>query len=165
MKKIILIFGLVIGAILTINSIVHINMIYSNPDYKANNVLGYATMVLMFSLIYFGVRNYRNNHLDGKISFLKALKTGALICLVASTVYVVFGLLYYYLFVPDFIDVFTEWAIRNSPADEVEATTAQMANFGEMYKNPLFAVLISYMEVLPIGMVVALISAFFVKKK
>ncbi len=165
MKKIILIFGLVIGAILAANAVIHMNMMYSNPDYKGNDVLGYATLVIIFSLIYFGVRNYRNNHLDGKISFLQAFKAGALICLVASTIYTVIGLLYYYLFVPDFIDVFTEYVIRNSAPDEVEAKTAQMANFKEMYKNPLFAIFITYMEVLPIGMIVALFSAFFVKKK
>ena len=163
MKKIILIFGLIIGAILATNAIIHMNMMYSNPDYKGNDVIGYATLVIIFSLIYFGVRNYRNNYLDGKINFLQAFKTGALICFVASTVYVIFGLLYYYFFAPDFIDVFTDYMIRNSPPEEVEATTAQMADFKEMYKNPLFAILITYMEVLPIGMIVALFSAFMVK--
>ena len=164
MKKVILISGLIIGALLATNAIIHMNMMYSNPDYKGNDVVGYATLVIIFSLIYFGVRNYRNNHLDGKISFGQAFKTGALICFIASTVYVVVGLSYYYIFAPDFIDVFTEYVIRHSPPDEVEATTAQMANFKEMYKNPLFSVFISYMEVLPIGMIVALFSAFVVKK-
>ena len=165
MKKIILIFGCAIGLVLTVNSIIHINMMYSNPGYKGNDVVGYATMVIVFSVIYFGVRNFRNKHLNGKISFLKAFKTGALICFVASTFYVVFGLLHYYLFVPDFMDVYADYIIRNSAAAEVEAKTAQMASFREMSKNPLFIVLISYFEVLPIGMIVALISAFIVKKK
>ncbi len=164
-KKTILIFGLIIGTLLVGNSIIHINMMYSNPDYKGNAVIGYATQIIMFSMIYFGVRNFRNNILEGRISFAKAFKTGALICLIASTVYVVIGLLYYYIFVPDFIDVYTEYVIKISPPEEVEAKSAQMANFKEMYKNPLFAILISYMEVLPLGMLVALISAFLVKKK
>lgn len=165
MKKIILIFGAVIGVLLSANAIIHMNMMVSNPDYKGNDVVGYATMVVMFSLIYFGVRNYRNNYLDGKIGFSKAFKTGALICFIASTLYVVVGLLYYYLFVPDFIDIYADYLIKNAAPDEVEATTTQMANFKEMYKNPLFAVLITYMEVLPIGMIVALFSALIVKKK
>ncbi|MFD2587118.1 DUF4199 domain-containing protein [Croceitalea marina] len=165
MKKIILIFGAVIGILLSVNAIIHMNMMISNPDYKGNDIIGYATLVIMFSLIYFGVRNYRNNYLDGKIGFSKAFKTGALICFVASTFYVVVGLLYYYFFVPDFIDVYADYLIKNSAPDEVEATTAQMANFKEMYKNPLFAILITYMEVFPIGMIVALFSAFIVKKK
>lgn len=165
MKRIILIFGLVIGVMLTANAIIVISMLYSDTDFKGNDVVGYAAMVIMFSLIYFGVRNYRNNHLDGKISFLQALKTGALICLIASTVYTVLGLLYYYLFVPDFIDVYSAHVIRNTAPDEVEAVTTQMADFKEMYKNPLFAIFITYLEVLPVGMIVALFSAFIVKKK
>ena len=39
--------------------------------------------------------------------------------------------------------MFFEHVIRNSAPDEVESITAQMANFKEMYKNPLFAILIS----------------------
>jgi len=165
MKKIILLFGAIIGAILSSNSIIHMNMMRSNPDYQGNDVLGYATMIVVFSLIYFGVRNYRNKFLDGKIGFGKAFKTGALICFVASTVYVVMGLSYYYLFAPDFMEVYADYVIRNAPADEVEAVTAQMTNFKEMYKNPIVATLITYMEVLPLGMLVALVSAFIVKKK
>lgn len=147
------------------NAIISISMVYSNPDYKGNDVIGYATIVLMFSLIYFGVRNYRENHLDGSISFLKALKTGALICFVASTVYVIIGMIYYYCFVPDLPEVFSEYMIRNAAPENVETVTTQMESFKEMYKNPFFVVLISYFEVLPIGMVVALISAFIAKKK
>lgn len=165
MKKIILIFGVVIGALLSTNAIIHMNIMYTNPDYKGNDVLGYVTLVVIFSLIFVGVRNYRNKYLGGTISFLQALKSGALICFIASTVYVTIGLSYYYLFAPDFIDVFTDFMIRHSAPDEVEATTAQMANFKEMYKNPLFAILVSYLEVLPIGMIVALVSALIVKKK
>ncbi|MDW3192943.1 MAG: DUF4199 domain-containing protein [Cytophagales bacterium] len=165
MKKVILIFGSVIGLVLATNSIFHMDMMYSNPDYVGNDVIGYATMVIVFSVIYFGVRNYRNKLLDGQISFLKALKTGALICFVASTYYVVLGLLYYHFVVPDFMDVYADYMIKNAPASEVEATTAQMASFKEMTKNPFFLVLFSYFEVLPIGMIVALISALIVKKK
>lgn len=165
MKKIVLIFGVVIGLVLSTNAIIHMNMMSSNADYKGNDVVGYATMIIIFSLIYFGVRNYRNNYLDGKISFAKAFKTGALICLVASTIYVVAGMSYYYLFAPDFIDVYTDYMIRNAQPNEVEVITEQMANFKEMYKNPLFAVLITYMEVLPIGMIVALFSALILKRK
>lgn len=165
MKRISLIFGGVTGLILTTNSIIHINMMYVNPDYKGNDVVGYASMVIIFSLIYFGVRNYRNNHLNGTIGFSSAFKTGALICFIASTFYVVFGVLHYYMIRPDFLDVYSDWVIRNSAPDEVAMKTAQMESFREMSKNPLFVILISYVEVLPIGMVVALFSALMVKKK
>ena len=145
--------------------LVLVNMMYSESGFKGNDVVGYAAMVVLFSLIYFGVRNYRNKHLAGKITFGNAFKTGALIALVASTMYVIVWLIYYYIFVPDFIDVYTDYVLKNSSPDTIEAKSEEMAGFKEMYKNPLFVILITYFEVLPVGMLVALISAFIVKKK
>jgi hypothetical protein len=165
MKKIVLIFGLIIGIILCINMIFMVNLMYTNPDFKGNDVLGYAAMVFLFSLIFFGVRNYRNKQLDGFISFGKAFRTGFLIALVASTMYVVVWLFYYYLFVPDFFDIYMSYVLKETPAVELTAKTAEMESFKEMYKNPLFVILLTYAEVLPVGLIVALVSALILKKK
>ena len=84
MKKNILVFGLILGAILCTNTIIMMHRLVSNPNFEGNDVLGYAAMVVVFSLVYFGVRNYRNKQLDGIISFGKAFKIGALIVLVIA---------------------------------------------------------------------------------
>ncbi|MFD2163764.1 DUF4199 domain-containing protein [Paradesertivirga mongoliensis] len=166
MKKAVLIFGLVIGFILSVNMILMVNLMYSNPEMKGNDVVGYATMVVLFSLIFFGVRSYRNKHLDGFIPFGKAFKIGFWIALIGSTMYVVVWLFYYYLFVPDFIDIYTSHVLNNcTTASDLSAKTAEMANFKEMYKNPLFVILITFAEVLPVGLVVAFVSALILKKK
>lgn len=160
-----MIFGLILGAILTGNMIYQVNAMRTNPSFKGNDIIGYAAMVVVFSLIYFGVRNYRNKQLDGVISFGQAFKTGALIALVASTIYVAIGLFYYYILVPDYLDHYANYIIRQTPADQVAAKTQEMAAFKESYKNPLFVVLITYSEVLPIGLVVALVSSLILKRK
>jgi hypothetical protein len=165
MKRNVLIFGLIIGTILCANMIVMVNMMYSATDFKGNDIVGYTAMVVLFSLIFVGVRNYRNKYLDGYISFGKAFKAGALIAFVAATLYVVVWLFYYYLFVPDFIDIYTAHVLTQCSTSDLPAKTAEMENFKEMYKNPLFVILITYSEVLPIGLVVALVSALFLKKK
>jgi amino acid transporter len=166
MKKNVLLFGLVLGIILCVNMIIMVNMMYSNPEFKSNDLLGYAVMVVIFSLIFFGIRNYRNKELGGIISFGKAFKTGLLIALVASTLYVVVWLFYYYLFVPDFIDKYTAHVLRQCTSEtELASKTEEMENFKEMYKNPLFIILITYAEVLPVGLIVALVSSFILKKK
>lgn len=165
MKKNVFLYGAIIGVVLCINMVLMVNIIYNNPEVKANDFVGYAAMVVMFSLIYFGVRNYRNKQLEGFISFGKAFKTGALIALVASTIYVIIWLFYYYLFIPDFIDAYTQRVLNTCSPSDLEAKTKEMANFKEMYKNPLFVVLITYSEVLPVGLAVALISALILKKK
>jgi len=165
MKRNVLIYGLIIGTILSAHMIVMVGRLYNNPGFKGNDIIGYTAMVVMFSLIYFGVRNYRNKHLNGTISFAKAFKTGFLIALVGSSIYVVAWLFYYYLFVPDFIDVYTDHVLRTCTSSELETRKTEMANFKEMYKNPLFVILITYSEVLPVGLVVALISSLILKRK
>ena len=165
MKKDVLIFGLVLGAILCVNMIRMVNLCYTNPDFKPNNVVGYAAMVVIFSLIFFGVRNYRNKHLGGIISFGKALKTGALIALAGATMYVVVWLFYYYLFVPDYLDKYIPHVLKEASAADLPAKTKEMQDFKEMYKNPAFVILVTYAEVLPIGLVVALVSALILKRK
>lgn len=165
MKKIVLVFGLIIGAVFCANIAFMIYWMYHNPNLKGNDIVGYAAMVLVFSLIFLGTRNYRNKHLSGYISFGKAFKTGALIALVGSTIYVLAWLFCYYLFVPDFMEVYSDYVLKNCTPEDLTAKTKEMANFKEMYKNPFFVILITYSEVLPIGLVVALLSALILKKK
>lgn len=170
MKRNVLIFGLILGTILGSHAVYMMSVVCGNPEFKSNDVVGYAAMIVVFSLIFFGVRNYRNKELGGVISFGKAFKTGALMALVGSTVYVVFGLTYYYVFAPDFLDKYTlhvlSDATRNgATAAELAARKEEMNQFKELYKNPVFAVLISYTEVLPVGLIVALVSSLILKKK
>lgn len=167
MKRNVLIFGSILGAILCVNMVYMVRLCYSNPEFKSNDIIGYAAMVVVFSMTFFGILNYRNKQLNGVISFGKAFKTGALIALVGSTLYVVVWLFYYYLFVPDFLDKYTQHVlfVTAENGGDVAAAAKEMADFKELYKNPLFVVLITYAEVLPVGLIVALVSALILKKR
>ncbi|WP_349314126.1 DUF4199 domain-containing protein [Chitinophaga sp. MM2321] len=48
---------------------------------------------------------------------------------------------------------------------EIAAKTAEMAKFKALYKNPLFVILITYSEILPVGLIISLISALILKKR
>jgi hypothetical protein len=48
---------------------------------------------------------------------------------------------------------------------EIDKKTTEMASFKELYKNPLFVVLITYIEILPIGLIISLIGALILKRK
>jgi hypothetical protein len=170
MKRNVLIFGSILGAILLVNLVYMCNMCYNNPEFESNDTLGYAALIVVFSLVFFGTRNYRNKELGGIISFGKAFKTGAFIALLGATIYVAFWLPYYYLVIPDYLDKYAIHVMKDAErsgatAAELADKTKEMTTFEEMYKNPLFVVLITYAEVLPIGLVVALISAMVLKKK
>jgi len=170
MKKNVLIFGSILGTILAGHMVYMVNILCNNPSFEGNDVVGYAAMIVVFSLTFFGIRNYRNKELNGVISLGNAFKTGVLIAFLGSTMYVVVWLFYYYLGVPDFIDKYSEHVIiiatkHGASASEIAAKQEEMAQFKEMYKNPLFVILISYFEVFPIGLVVAFVSALILKRK
>ena len=87
-----------------------------------------------------------------------------------ATIYVAFWLPYYYLVVPDYLDKYTIHVMKDAERSGASATeladkVSEMNTYKEMYKNPLFVVLITYAEVLPIGLIVALVSALVLKKK
>ena len=105
-----------------------------------------------------------------RISFGKAFKIGFLITLVASTIYVGTWLVDYYAFKPGFVDKYITCMLDDAKANgasqaEIDKKASQMASFKEMYRNPVFVVLLTYMEVLPVGLVISLISAALLRKK
>ncbi|MBT1689397.1 DUF4199 domain-containing protein [Dawidia soli] len=170
MKRNVLIFGSILGTILAVNGLFMCTRCYNHPEFESHDTLGYTALIVVLSLIFFGTRNYRNKQLGGSITFVQALKTGALIALLGSTIYVALWLPYYYLVIPDFMDKYVIHVMKNAErsgatAAELADTASYMKKFQENYKSPLFVVLASYAEVLPIGLVVALISALVLKKK
>jgi len=170
MKRNILVCGLISGTILSVMMVASIAYCYAVQNFEGSMVVGYAAMILAFSLIFVGIKNFRDKYNGGSVNFGTAFKIGAYITLIASTMYVLAWLFDYYLFVPDFMDVYSLKMIsqtKESGATEQEILdkTAEMASFKEMYKNPFFIILITYAEVAPIGLVISLISAWILKKK
>lgn len=170
MRKTILIYGLIQGVIISTLMVIMMSQLHSGSDFGGNEIVGYAGMILVFSLIFIGVRSYRNQSQDGFITFGKAFKMGALIALIASTIYVVTWLFYYYLFIPDFMDIYIPHAMEQAAESgatqvELDEKSIQMEQFKQMYKNPLFVILITYTEILPVGLLVALVTAFILKRK
>jgi hypothetical protein len=169
MKKIVLVCGLVSGAIVSLSMAVTIGMYHDDPGFRGSMLLGYATMVLAFSLIFVGVKNYRDKHADGVISFGKALKIGLLISLIGSTMYVLTWMVMYYNFMPDFLDRYMSAEIHHMEVagqsqEKIEAARTQFLEYKEMYKNPLFVFLFTYLEILPVGILVSLIVAAFMRR-
>lgn len=170
MKKIVLVCGSIAGLIVTIVMLINVAMCYNSKNFEGNIWIGYASMLLAFSLIFIGIKNYRDKYNNGIISFGKAFKTGLYISLIGSTVYVLVWLIAYYLFVPDFMDMYSEQMMnqaRRSGASqtEIDKTAMEMAGYKEMYQNPLMVVLLTYAEILPVGLIVTLISALLLKRR
>jgi hypothetical protein len=170
MKKIVIVCGLVAGAIVSTMTIITVVMSYKNGNISSNMFLGYMTMLLAFSLIFVGIKNYRDKHQHGIISFGKAFKTGLYIALIASSIYVLVWLISYYLFFPDFMDLYTTCMLNEIKASgatqiQIDSKVAEMESYKQMYKSPLMVVLFTYAEILPLGILVTLVSALILKRK
>ena len=173
MKKNIIIYGLIAGIIDSISMLFSINYIShvdGRVDYNTSLLIGYASMLIAFSLVYVGIRNYRDKYNGGVISFGKAFKIGIMIVLIASTIYVVAWLIDYFFFIPDYMEKFSTQELDKLKASgasqlEIDKETIKMANMVKMFKNPLFNAMMSYAEILPVGLVVTLISSLILKRK
>jgi hypothetical protein len=173
MQKNIIIYGLIAGAVVSILMLFSVNYIShceGNVDYDTSMLIGYASMLVSFSLVFVGIRNYRDKYNGGIISFGKAFKIGIIIVLIASTIYVISWLIAYFFFIPDFLDKYSAHMLdelKTSGASQVEIDkqTKEMEGFARMYKNPFFNALMTYMEILPVGLVVTLISSLILKRK
>lgn len=170
MKRNVIVFGLIAGLIVTSMMLFSIAKCYRDANFEGSMLAGYASMILAFSFIFVGIKNYRDKYNHGSISFGKGFKIGLYISLIASTLYVLVWLVDYYIFIPDFMDKYTAHVLSaaqksGASADEISAKTTEMASYREMYKNPLFVILLTYMEILPIGIIISLLAALILKKK
>ena len=170
MKKNTIVCGLIAGGI--VSGVLFCSLLISkgSMDFENGMLLGYASMLLAFSLVYVGIKNERDKYSDGVISFGGAFKTGLYISLIASTMYVLVWLIAYYFFIPDFMDKYAAHALKQAHESglsqlEIDKKGAEMLQYKEIYKNPLFVILLTYAEILPIGLVICVISALILKRK
>ena len=169
MKRIVLTFGLISGAILAAMMLVTAAFM-DRIGFDKGAVIGYTTMVLAFLMTFFGIKSYRDNVAGGTISFLRALGVGLMITVVATLCYVATWEVVYYKITPDFGDKYAAYAVdqaRKSGASqaEVDAKAKEMAAFKESYKNPLVNASYTFLEPLPVGLLLSLISAAVLRRK
>ena len=169
MKKTILTFGLISGAI---SSLVMVAIVpfRDRIGFERGPVIGYSSMVLSFLLVFFGIRSYRDNVGNGQITFLKAFAVGISITLISCVCYVVTWEVIYYNFLPDFWDKYGTHLVeklRASGASDaaVQARLQEVAKYKELYKNPFFNAVLTFIEPFPIGLVITLISALVLRRR
>ncbi|MBK0378630.1 DUF4199 domain-containing protein [Mucilaginibacter segetis] len=170
MKKNIWVCGL-IGGVIAASWGVLGEGVFSNLSLNTSMALGYAAMVLAFSLIFVAVKNYRDDYHGGSISFGRALTIGLLITLIASTVYVIIWMIDYSYFMPGFAEKYqaramAELKASGASAAEIKKQGDEMAAMMETYNvSPLYRVMFTYLEIVPVGVVMSLLAALVLKRK
>lgn len=169
MKKIVLVFGLISGAIASALMFLTIP-VAEKIGFDKGMVIGYASILAGALLIYFGIRSYRDNVLGGAIRFGRAFAVGLMIGVVSGVLYAATWEFVSERFYPDFMEKYQAHqldAARTNGATqaELDAQAAEAKKYAEMYKNPWIKAAFTFSEPLPVTLVVSLISAWTLSRR
>ena len=169
MRKIVVTFGLISGAISSLFMIALVTF-GDRIGFDRGAVIGNTSVVLSFLMVFFGIRTYRDNIGNGQITFLKAFAVGLSITLISCLLYVVTWEVIYYNFIPDFWDAYGAHLVQKltasgaSPA-AIQAKLQHVRRYKELYKNPLFNAALTFIDPFPIGLAMTVISALALRRK
>lgn len=170
MKKIVLTFGLISGAIsagLMMGTVRFIDQI----GFDRGVIVGYTAIVLSFLLVFFGIRSYRENVGDGYISFGRAFQVGILIALISSLIYIVTWEIVFQNWLYDFPEKYTSYVLEQArasgaSAEEIARQREEWNNTWALYRgNILVRAAYTFLEPFPVGLLITLISAVILRKR
>lgn len=168
MKNTVLRFGLY-GALTIVTLFLITWFLLKDSDFAFSEALGYLTMVVSLSFVYFGIKTYRDKENLGKISFKKALVIGVLISLITAIAFGIIDVIYIKFINPDFTETYYNQAIeemRNSlSAEQFELQLKELEGQKALFSNAFFAFALMSGTVLVIGFIISLISSLILQRK
>jgi predicted membrane protein len=138
-------------------------------SYGAQEIIGYGSMVISLSFVFFGIRHYRDHVNGGHVTFGKALIIGLLISMIVGLGVGVADYLYTTVINPDFAAEYLQTTLDGYKASMSEAEyeaqkdvlTQQMQDYG----GSGFMATLMFFTVVIIGFIISLISALILQKK
>ncbi|GAB5554220.1 MAG: DUF4199 domain-containing protein [Saprospiraceae bacterium] len=170
MKNTVLRFGLIAAGVLVVMMLISLlSMRNQSMDFGAAEIFGYLTMLAALSMVFFGIRNWKNQQVD-PLTFKQGFLVGLYITLIASVIYVISWMVLSNWLAPDFADLYFDKFIEelrasDQPIAEIEAQVEKYEANKEMYKKPLVQIGMTFLEIFPIGLMVTLISALILRQK
>lgn len=170
MKNTVLRFGLPAAAILILTMLISlISMRNQSIDFGAAEIFGYLTMLAALSMVFFGIRSWKNQQTE-PLTFKQGFLVGLYITLIASVLYVISWMVLSSWLAPDFADQYYDQFIEelkasDKPATEIDALVAKYEANKELYKKPLVQIGMTFLEIFPIGLLVTLVSALILRKR
>lgn len=134
-----------------------------------SQAVGFLIMFIALSLIFFGVKRYRDVEQGGVISFAKAFGLGVMMAATAGVAYIIIWEVYSastgYVFYTEYFDsLAAAKEAEGMSGAELEAWIAENEGWKEALMNPLLRIPITFTEIFPIGLIVSLISALILRK-
>lgn len=132
-------------------------------------ILGYGSMIVSLSFIYFGIKHYRDQVNHGQVTFGKAFIIGLLIAVIVGLGVGLADYLYTTVINPDFAEEYLNSTLKSLEGqysgadleDKKSELTQQMKDYG----GSGFMAILMFVTVLLIGLMMSLISALILQKK
>jgi hypothetical protein len=169
MKKTVLTFGLISGAVVALLVFSTMPFVY-RFGFDKGLIVGYTLIVVSLLFVPFGIWSYRENVGGGNITFGRAFAVGILITLISCICYVLAWEIVYYNFLPDFAEKYTAYMVEKAKASgatqqAIDATVQEMKGMKALLDNPLSFAAIGFTEPFPVGLVITTVSAALLRKK
>lgn len=168
--KLALKYGSISGIIIISSFFLWDFLVGHDAESSIGMLVGYASMLLAFTAIFIGLKNYRDKTLGGQITFKQAFFNGLAMVFVASVIYVAGWMIYMPNFAPDFADKYTAGQVAKIQADESlsnlekEEKRRELEVMMENYKKPEILAAYTFMEIFPLGLLVTIIISVLVRK-
>ncbi len=159
-----LVYGLLSGLVVAATILVVSFGLAERQGFFASEYFGYLVMLVALTFIFVGVKRYRDVEKGGVIKFLPAFGIGLAIAGIAALAYCLVWEIYLastgYRFMDDYIAAIAE--ARRAEGASPAAVAEEVASWESIrrnYGNPLFRIPVTFIEIFPVGLLVALVSA------
>ena len=169
MKKTVLTFGLISGAISAGILLATIHYIGS-MDFRKEGILGYTSIVLSALVVFFGIRSYREDAGAGQLTFGRGVAVGLLITLVSCACYMVAFQVVYFKTAPGIGEKYAACMVERVRASgasqqKVDEMAKQARSFKQLYDSPATNAALTFAEMFPVGLVATVISSGILRKR
>jgi hypothetical protein len=174
MKNTITKFGLISGSI-SVVFLIGVTLIlkyqgFDQVGFENSAYFGYGSMIIAMSAVYFGIKSQRNSEKNPSFTFWKGFLVGLGIVIISCIMYSLAWMVIYYNFIPNFMNDYAQFCVKKATdagasQAELKKTIADLNQMKEWYKSPILVFLITLTEPLPVGLLVAVVSAFFLRRK
>lgn len=140
-----------------------------NLSYSVQEIIGYTSMVVSLSFIFFGIKHYRDKVNQGTVTFGKALVIGLLISIFVGIGVAIIDYVYTTVINPDFATEYLDKTLATMketlPAEEYEIEKVKLSEQMQAYGGSGFMAFIMFATVVMIGFVISLISGLILQRK
>jgi hypothetical protein len=172
MKNISLRYGLFASGIMIGIALITYSLWGNKMNLLIGEIIGYTSMILALLAIYLGIKQCRDQQMNGEINYIQGLGVGLAITAIASLLFAGYCYVFFAYLEPDFLETYYKYhldSIRQS-GETAEVIQTKIAEAERVFKsgwitNLPFQTFVMFTTVFVLGLVISLISAAILKRK